>query len=266
MLALIIKAAVREVGAMKSSERRRALVQRVRDEGYVDAAALADQFGVDSSTIRRDLAQLTRSGLIRRTHGGVLPTDPGAVIDTPYEVRQSENLAAKQAIARVAADLVEDGQIIILDNGSTTYQIANELRRRRNLTIITNDLLIGICTAGHPSNRLHMTGGVLLDTVYTLVGPRAVDAFEGLHADWAFLGAEAIDATAGVTNINVVEIPIKHAMMAAAARSVFAVDSSKFGRRAFATVCQLDAVDLILTDSGLAPDMRPPFGTKLRCA
>jgi DeoR family transcriptional regulator, aga operon transcriptional repressor len=251
---------------MKSSERRRALIQQVREAGYADAAALAETFGVDSSTIRRDLAQLTRSGLIRRTHGGVLPTEPDIAIDTPYEVRQRENLAAKQAIARAAADLVEDGQIVILDNGSTTYQIATELRRRRNLTIVTNDLLIGLRTAGHPTNRLHMTGGMLLDTVYTLVGPKAVSAFEGLHADWAFLGAEGIDPTAGITNINVVEIPIKHAMIAAATRTVFAVDSSKFGRRAFATVCPLTTADLILTDDGLLPESRPAYGDRLHCA
>jgi DeoR family transcriptional regulator, aga operon transcriptional repressor len=251
---------------MRSSERRRALLQRVRDDGYSEAGALAAAFGVDGSTIRRDLAQLTRSGLIRRTHGGVLPTDPGAVIDTPYDVRKQENLAAKQAIARAAVDLVEDGQVVILDNGSTTYQIAEELRRRRNLTIVTNDLLIGLCVAGHPSNRLHMTGGALLDTVYTLVGPRAVDAFAGLHADWAFLGAEAIDPTAGITNINVVEIPVKHAMMEVATRTVFAADSSKFGRRAFATVCQIEAADFILTDASLAPEMRQAYGDRLCCA
>ncbi len=251
---------------MKSSERRRALLQQVRDEGYSDAGALAAAFGVDGSTIRRDLAQLTRSGLIRRTHGGVLPTDPGTVIDTPYEVRKQENLAAKQAIARAAADLVEDGQVVILDNGSTTYRIAEELRRKRNLTIVTNDLLIGLCVAGHPTNRLHMTGGALLDTVYTLVGPRAVDAFEGLHADWAFLGAEGVDPTAGITNINVVEIPVKHAMMAVAARTVFAVDSSKFGRRAFATVCSIEAANLILTDENLAHEVRKDYGDRLRCA
>lgn len=251
---------------MGTADRRRTLLQRVRETGYVDAAALARDFAVDSSTIRRNLAQLTRAGLIRRTHGGVLPADPGAVIDTPYGVREHENLAAKQAIAKAAADLVRDGETVILDNGSTTYQIAAELKRRRNLTIVTNDLAIGMCIAGQPANRLHMTGGVLLETVYTLVGPAALAAFDGLHADWVFLGAEGVDAQAGITNINVVEIPIKHAMMAAAAKVVFAADASKFGRRAFATVCRIDEADIILTDASLAADKRAAFGDRLRCA
>lgn len=247
------------------SDRRRALLLRVQEVGYIDASALATEFAVDGSTIRRDLAQLSRSGLIRRTHGGVLLTEPDTVIDVPYDMREHEHLGAKQDIARAAAALVKDGETLILDNGSTTYQIAVELRHRRNLTIITNDLLIGVRIAGQKGNRLHMTGGVLLDTVYTLVGPAAVAALDGLHADWAFLGAEAIDAQAGVTNINVVEIPLKHAMMTAAAKTVFVADSTKFGKRAFATVCPIEAAHLIVTDRKLAPDLRAAFGAKLRC-
>jgi len=250
---------------MKNADRRRAVLDAVRASGYIDASQLARSFEVDSSTIRRDLAELTRAGLIRRTHGGVLPAEPEGIVDTPYAVRQSQNMAAKQAIAKAAAELVRDGETVILDNGSTTHQLAIELRKKRNLTIVTNDLLIGLKTAGHPSNRLHMTGGVLLDTVYTLVGPAAVSAFSGLHADWAFLGAEGVDAEAGVTNINVVEISVKLAMMAAATRVVFLADSSKFGRKAFATVCRVADADILITDSALDRSQRSAFGANLKC-
>lgn len=250
---------------MKISDRRRALLDHIRERGYVDAGDLATFFDVDGSTIRRDLAELTRAGLIRRTHGGVLPAEPEGVVDTPYAVRQYENIGAKQAIAKAAAELVRDGQTVILDNGSTTHQVALELGKKRNLTIITNDLLIGLRTAGHTSNRLHMTGGVCLDTVYTLVGPAAEAAFAGLHADWAFLGAEGVDPVAGITNINVVEIAVKRAMMAAAAQVVFVADSSKFGRIAFARVCSVADAALIITDGALPAERRNAFGQKLRC-
>jgi len=256
---------MRKSHARPISDRHRALLQRIREEGYVDAVSLARELEVDGSTIRRDLAQLTRAGLIRRTHGGALTAEPGAAIDTPYEDRRRTNLAAKKKIARAAADLVHDGQIVILDNGSTTFQIAVELRRKRNLTILTNDLLIAMRTAGHPTNRLHMAGGVLLDTVYTLVGPATVAAFSGIHADWAFMGAEGIDAAGGITNINVIEIPIKHAMMAAAAMTVFVADRSKFGKLALATVCPISEADLILTDDTLPEEQRGAFGDRLRC-
>lgn len=247
------------------SVRHQALIQRVREDGYIDAVSLARELNVDGSTIRRDLAQLTRAGLIRRTHGGALAAEPAAAIDTPYEDRRNANLAAKKKIAQAAAALVQDGQTVILDNGSTTYQIAVELRRKRNLTIITNDLLIAMRTAGHPTNRLHVAGGVLLDTVYTLVGPTTVAAFGGLHADWAFMGAEGIDPTAGITNINVIELPVKHVMMAAAKMSVFVADGSKFGKLALATVCPITAADLILTDDTLPPEQRGAYGDRLRC-
>jgi DeoR family transcriptional regulator of aga operon len=256
---------MRRSHAPPTSDRRRALLQRLREDGYVDALSLARDLNVDGSTIRRDLAQLTRAGLIRRTHGGALAAEPDAAIDTPYEDRRRINLAAKKKIARAAADLVQDGQTVILDNGSTTFQVAVELRRKRNLTILTNDLLIAMRTAGHPTNRLHMAGGILLDTVYTLVGPATIAAFAGLHADWAFLGAEGIDAAAGITNINVIEIPIKRAMMDAAAMNVFVADRSKFGKLALATVCPISEADLILTDDSLPEDQRSAFGDRLRC-
>lgn len=256
---------MRKSHAPPTSDRRRALLQRVREEGYVDAASLARELDVDGSTIRRDLLQLTRAGLIRRTHGGARAAEPDAAIDTPYEDRRRTNLAAKKRIARAAADLVQDGQTVILDNGSTTFQVAVELRRKRSLTILTNDLLIALRTADHPSNRLHMAGGILLDTVYTLVGPATVAAFSGLHADWAFLGAEGIDVAGGITNINVIEIPIKHAMMSAAAKTVFVADRSKFGKLALATVCPISAAHLILTDSTLPDEERARFGDWLRC-
>lgn len=256
---------MRKSHAQPTADRRRALIQRVREQGYIDAASLARELDVDSSTIRRDLLQLTRAGLIRRTHGGALAAEPDAAIDTPYEDRQRTNLAAKKKIARAAADLVQDGQTVILDNGSTTFQVAVELRSKRNLTILTNDLLIAVRTAGHPTNRLHMAGGILLDTVYTLVGPATVAAFSGIHADWAFLGAEGIDAQGGITNINVIEIPVKHAMMKAAARTVFVADRSKFGRLALATVCPIADAHLILTDGDLPAEQRAAFGDRLRC-
>jgi DeoR family transcriptional regulator of aga operon len=241
------------------------LLERVRAEGHADAASLARDLRVDGSTIRRDLARLEQAGLIRRTRGGALPNDPSEVIDIPYEMRRAERQAAKRAIAHAAAALVKNGQTVILDNGSTTHQVAHELRYRQNLTIITNDLLIGLVVARQPTNRLHMTGGVVLNSLYTLAGPQAVAAFDNLHADWLFIGAEGIHPDAGVTNINVVEIPTKLAMMSAAEKVVFVADSSKFGRRAFAQLCRLSDATNLLTDDELPLENRAAYGARLRC-
>jgi DeoR family transcriptional regulator of aga operon len=248
------------------AERRQAILDQVRDSGYVRAVDLSSALHVDSSTIRRDMERLERAGLIRRMHGGALPADPADTIDTPWEVRRSQRLAEKTAIGKAAAALVEDGQTVLIDNGSTAYQVAAALADHRGLTVVTNDLMVALCLRSQGVHQVHVTGGLLLDTVFTLVGPIATQAVEGLHVDWAFLGAEGVEPEAGITNINVVEIPLKRAMIAAARNAAVVADSSKFGRRSLATVCTLDDVDAVITDDGVPPEDRAAYGvTTLRC-
>ncbi|MFJ6690544.1 DeoR/GlpR family DNA-binding transcription regulator [Streptomyces sp. NPDC091294] len=248
-----------------SADRRRAILESVRARGYAEARALSRELCVDGSTIRRDLAQLERAGLVRRTRGGVLPADPADAVDTPYDVRRTQRSEVKRALGAAAAELVEDGQSVIIDNGSTMYRVAAALRQRRNLTVITNDLMVALCVSEHPTHQLHMTGGVLLDTVYTLVGPGAVASLSGMHADWAFLGAEAVHPSAGITNVNVVEIAVKQAMIEAAERVVVVADSSKLDRRSLAPVCDLAAVHAVITDDELPADRREAYGPVLHC-
>jgi len=143
--------------------------------------------------------------------------------------------------------------------------VAAALGDHRGLTVVTNDLMVALCLRNQGVHQVHVTGGLLLDTVFTLVGPIATQAVEGLHVDWAFLGAEGVDPEAGITNINVVEIPLKQAMISAARRVAVVADSSKFARRSLATVCALDAVDAVVTDDGLAPEARAAYGPTLRC-
>lgn len=247
------------------AERRQEILEQIRAHGYTIAAELSAALHVDNSTIRRDLQRLERAGLIRRTHGGALLADPAETIDTPYEVRRGQHATAKAAIGAAAAALVDNGQTVLIDNGSTTYEVAAALRDHRGLTIVTNDLMVAMCVRSQGVHQVHLTGGLLLDTVYTLVGPSATQSIEGLHVDWAFLGAEGVHPTAGITNINVVEIPVKQAMIAAAERVVVVADSSKLGRRSLASVCSLDEVHTIITDDSFPHQERSAYGTALRC-
>ncbi len=250
---------------MIGERRRRDIQARVEQTGYVEARQLATELMVDVSTIRRDLDALARVGLVQRTHGGALPVNEGQPIDLPYEVKKRERLAEKRAIAAYAASLVTDGNSLVLDSGSTTYALAEAIRDRRDLTVATNDLRIAHYLAAAGGLRLFVTGGQLIDSVFTLVGPGALVNLAGLHVDWAFLGADAIDARAGVTNVNTVEIPIKQAMLESGARRVLLADSSKFGRKALARVVGSEAFDFIVTDTGLAPGMRGGYGRRLVC-
>jgi len=245
--------------------RRQDIHQRVEQSGYVEARQLAADLRVDVSTIRRDLDALARFGLVQRTHGGALPVKDAEPIDLPYELKKNERLADKRALAKYAASLVADGDSLVLDSGSTTYALAQAIRGRRDLTVATNDLRIAHYLAAGGGLRLFVTGGQLIDSVFTLVGPGALANLSGLHVDWAFLGADAVDVEAGVTNRNTVEIPIKQAMLEAGARRVLLADSSKFGRKALATVVSIDAFDCIVTDAGLPSRARAGYGSRLVC-
>lgn len=250
---------------MAADDRRREILRRLQIDGYLEAAALSRDLGVDASTIRRDLDALARSGQAERTHGGARST-VGAPNDIPYAVKEGERRHEKAVIASAAAAEVQDGQTVVLDSGSTTFQIALELRHRHDITIITNDLRIGKYAATLPGVRLLVTGGELLGSVYTLVGERAIDFLSDYSADWAFLGADAIDPTAGITNTNTLEIPIKRAMLRTANRAVVVADSSKFGSRALARVATLGEVERIITDREQPIGGVADYGTALTFA
>lgn len=246
---------------MTASARQRQIMDRLTSEGYVEAHELADSLGVNPSTIRRDLDSLAKAGRIQRTHGGARLVADGAG-DVPYARKVNERVPEKRMIARNAAALVGDGDTVILDSGSTTYEIAVALRDRP-VTVITNDLRIAHFVATSSDARLLVTGGELLGAVFTLVGDRALSFFDDLSADWTFLGADAVDASIGITNTNTLEVPIKRAMIAAAAKSLVVVDHSKFGHRALARVAAIDEVDGIITDDQVLADQRGAYGAGL---
>ncbi|MEU1994055.1 DeoR/GlpR family DNA-binding transcription regulator [Nocardia gamkensis] len=243
---------------MIASTRRREIMHRLLTSGYVEAKALAEELGVDASTIRRDLDALERAGQAQRTHGGARPI-PGATAKLPYTMKEGERLTQKTAIGEAAAARVSNGDTVILDSGSTTYEVARALRDHKDLTVITNDLRIATLIAETPGMRLLVTGGELLGSVYTLVGERAIGFLSDYTADWTFLGADAVDVDAGITNMNTLEVPLKRAMIAAATRAVAVADSSKFGRRALAKVAGIDEVSCVITDSELDPQTAHRF-------
>jgi DeoR/GlpR family transcriptional regulator of sugar metabolism len=178
-------------------------------------------------------------------------------------MKKGARLQAKTAIASAAAAKVADGDTVILDSGSTTYEVAVALRHHSDLTVITNDLRIAEYTAGLHRFRLLVTGGELLSGVYTLAGQRAVEFLGDYTSDWTFLGADAVDADAGITNTNTLEVPIKRAMLGAARSTVVVADSTKFGHRALARVSGLDEVHAIITDLDLDEQRGKAFGRHL---
>lgn len=249
-----------------SAQRQVRIIQQLQESGFVEISQLSNLLLVDRSTIRRDLQSLERRGLVARTRGGALPGPSSGLSDIPYAVKRIERTPEKQAIAEAAAALVQEGESVLLDSGSTTYQIARALRRRRDISVVTNDLNVSMCLADSQELRLLVTGGMLLESVYTLVGPQALQTLRDVHVDRVFLGADAIHHEAGITNVTFVEVEVKHAMIEAAREVVVVADSTKFGRRALARVCGLDDVHRIITDDKLDPSVAGLYGDRLMVA
>ena len=246
---------------MRTGQRKREILRQLYLLGYVGAKELAVSLGVDGSTIRRDLDALGREGHLERTHGGARAR--AGAIDIPYAVKRGENQAAKLAIAAVARELVRDGDSVLLDAGSTTHALALALGGRRNLTVVTNDLLIGQAVVDYPGVRLLVTGGELLTFTYTLTGQRGVGFVDDLRVDWTFLGADAIDISGGHHEHQHRRDPDEAGDARGRPHPVVLADSSKFGRRALVRVAGVDEVDRIITDDGLDPVESARYGERL---
>lgn len=236
---------------MLSEERQAILLQELQTKGYAQVNEMADRLQVTPITIRRDFAFLEQQGNCSRTRGGAVQTGQGTTPELPYEIKAQRQVPEKQRISQAAANHVQDGDIVILDSGSTTFQLAKLLLPRRQLTVVTNDLKIASLLAVNPSITLICTGGVSRANVYTLLGSQAEQFLKTIRVDKTFLAADAIHPDGVISNVNLDEVPIKQAMLASGNTAVLLADSSKFGVMGFAGVCAVKDLDLVITDTGL---------------
>jgi DeoR/GlpR family transcriptional regulator of sugar metabolism len=227
---------------MLPAQRRQAILRAVRG-GTAHVSALADEFGVSEMTVRRDLEALARDGKLERVRGGAVNVES----ERPFSEIAVERLEAKDRIGRAAAALVEDGQTVMLDIGTTTLQVARHLRGR-SLTVITTNLAAYEELLPEPEIELVLPGGVVRRNYRSLVGMFAEDTLHRLRADIAFLGTSGIDADLGVWDTTMVEVPIKRAMIAASQRTVLLADAAKFDMDAMVRVCEASELDAIVTD------------------
>ncbi len=236
---------------MIAEERRAILLKELNDTGYVQATELASRLNLSAATIRRDFALLEKQGLCFRKRGGAIRSAQGVTLELPYEIKQGQRTAEKKRIAEAAAKLVQDGDTLILDAGSTTYALALQLLSRQRITVVTNDLQIACKLASSPNLRLICTGGIARASVYSLQGSQTESFIQNLRVDKTFIGADAIHSDCTVTNVNFDEVPIKQAMLHAASQVYLVADSTKFEKTGFVKVCDLSDVDAIITDSDL---------------
>lgn len=243
----IVRSKFREGAALGS--RQAEIVEILLDSEFESVSALAQHFGVTESTIRRDLAALERRALVQRVHGGAVAERQ---TDAPFDLKQTLHRAEKAAIGKAMADRILDGQTVILDSGSTTLEVARHLHSRQ-LTVITNDLLIGLTIAQQQNAHLVFIGGELLPSVYTLWGPSSIEQLEQLpKVNVAVFGADTVNEH-GIRNTSSYELEIKRTMRAMALEAFFVADSSKFGREALFKVFDLDTFTAGITDDLMDP-------------
>ena len=239
---------------MYATERQDAILSTARLAGRVEVRELAESLDVTPETVRRDLTALERRGLLHRVHGGAIPVERHGVEQAVAE-RETRMSAEKDRIARAALDELPDGGAILLDAGTTTIRLAELLPADRELTVVTHSLPIASLLAGRPHLTLHLLGGVVRGRTLAAVGSWAEREMRDVYADVAFLGTNGLTVAQGLTTPDLAEAGVKRALVASARRTVVLADHTKIGRSEFANVAPLSAVDTLVTDSGLEPDL-----------
>jgi DeoR/GlpR family transcriptional regulator of sugar metabolism len=233
---------------MLAIERKNKIVDLITRERKVVVSALSQEFGVTEETVRRDLNQLEKDGLLSRTHGGAIArVRNGEAEDLPYDARHSINIGAKQAIGAKAATLVSDGASVMIDSSSTAYEALNVLKGHRDLTLITNSVRI-LSEPDLTTHTIMSVGGELRRRSMTFVGPVATQAIAQFNADVALISCKALSPAGGIMEANVPDAEVKRAFIRSARRVCLLVDGDKFDQTALITICDFGPIDVVVTD------------------
>jgi DeoR/GlpR family transcriptional regulator of sugar metabolism len=234
---------------MLTPQRDETILTRLRETGSASAQELAELLGVSGSTVRRDLERLELLGALRRVHGGAyFPSIAGG--ENSFAEVVDENAAEKEAVAARAAQLVSDGEVVILDIGTTTMRIAHHLRGRE-VTVITSSLAVLDVLRTDGAVNLVMLGGTLRRNFQTLVGPITEDVLATIRADIAFLTCTGVRPDGSVVDDITQEASIKRALVNAADRVVLATTSSKFPGTGSLRIAHLESIDVVVTTAGV---------------
>ncbi len=229
-----------------TEERQLSLLNVLQTRGRILAADVSVELGVSADTVRRDLRELEERGLLRRVHGGALP--PHGDIP-PFAARARRAPEAKTSIARRAAELIEDGQLVILDGGTTTLAVAQALRHDLQATIVTTSPPVAVALAEHRGTRVRVIGGQLRHDALVTVGAETVRALTGIRADLVMLGVCGLHPEAGVTTEDFEEGDVKRAMIAGAADVVALADHDKLGTAMPVYVAPIASITKLVTDA-----------------
>ena len=240
---------------MLNVERRTKILELLDKQGQVAVVDLSKRFKTSEVTIRNDLKALHQRGLIRRAHGGAVKVTTVSM-DPSLTVKAELHSDEKRRIGAAAAEMINDGDSIILDSGTTTHQIARQIKQKKDLKVITNGLNIAMELFGADDIQLIFLGGVIRQNSLSSVGHFAEDVLAQLSADKVFLAVDACDLEFGLSTPNVEESQVNQAMARIAREKILVADSSKFGKRSLSRIVPLSEIDVIITDRALPVEMQ----------
>ncbi len=250
----------RRDGTANRSER---ILRHLQSEGSVAVEDLCSLLGVSIATVRRDLQELENRGLLRRTHGGAIMVEPllyeGFRHDSSFREQMERRADEKRRIAIAAADLIEDGDTISLTPGTTTTEVIRSIRHRSGITVVTNTVNVAMELSQREDLDVVVSGGSLRGRWFSLVGSLAVQALEQMFTDKVFIGANGVDAVAGLTCHHADEAAVNRVMVQHARKKIAVADATKLGITTTHRICGLDAVDLLITDSSASDEAIAPF-------
>lgn len=233
---------------MLASQRKEYILKVLKENGQVIAKSMSRELGLSEDTIRRDLRELAGEGRLQRVHGGALPSSP-AVVD--FAGRQQLATAGKDAIGRAAARMVRPGQVVILDGGTTTLQLANHLPLDLQATVVTHSPTIAVALVDHPAIEVILVGGRLFKHSVVTVGAAAVEAIARIRADIYFMGVTGIHPQAGLSTGDLEESHIKRALSASAAETYVLISAEKVNAASAYVIAALTEVDGIIVEPGI---------------
>jgi DeoR family transcriptional regulator of aga operon len=247
----------------KQEQRHAAILQRLREAGSASVEELCAELGVSVHTIRRDLEDLHLRGVLRRVHGGAAQLEPFFYepfrADRSFQEQIESYVDEKRRIAKAAAEMVNEGDVVAMTAGTTTTETIRCLPMNRGLTVVTNTVNVAMELCKRKDIEVFVTGGNLRGTWFSLVGPTAIESISKVFIDTLFLGVNGIDASRGLTCINHDEAEINKVMVHQARRKIVVADSSKFGEVAKWLIAPIAAVDVIVTDTGVTEEKIAPF-------
>lgn len=228
------------------SLRKQKILLLLERDGKVTASDLVEHFAVSHDTIRRDLGELAAAGLLQRVHGGALPRPKDSGKD--FFTRVGETNEAKHHLAQLAADRVEDGQIVLFDSGSTTLRIAQALPHSIRLTVVTPSPMIAIALADHPQVKIILAGGQLNPATLSTSGQETVRLIQGIKADLLFTGVCALHPQVGISSLHFDEVAVKQALLDSASHVVAVTMADKLGAVEPFVVAPCNRIHTLITE------------------